>query len=84
MKVDMNTLPRTIERGVNMNGLVGIPIALGIIFTFRVIVTMMSRKRRENIKSFSDISKLHHWEDMRMALFIGITIVILIVVFMVM
>ena len=67
-----------------MNGLVGIPIALGVIFMFRVIVTVMSRKRRENIKSFSDIAKLHHWEDRRMALFIGVTIVISIVVFMVM
>ena len=67
-----------------MNGLVGIPIALGIIFMFRVIVTMMSRKKRQDTKSFSDISKLHHWEDMRMALFIGLTLVVLIIVFMVM
>lgn len=67
-----------------MNGLVGIFIALGIIFTFRVIVTMMSREKRKEVKSFSDISNIHYWEDMRMALFIGLTLVVLIVTFMVM
>jgi len=67
-----------------MDGIVGIFAGLGVIFTFRAIVTVMSRKKREETKSFSDVTRLHHWEDMRMALFTGLTLVVLIVMFMVM